>query len=62
MTDDPTPARVPEHVTFTAEQAFDMLEAFEAAASRAWDENDLEGALTYERLAAVIRRALEAEE
>lgn len=62
MSDDPTPAEVPRHVTFTAQQAFDMLEAFEAMASRAWEENDVEGALTYERLATAIRRALEADE
>jgi len=57
----PSPASIPESITLPVAEAFDVLEALEAAGDRYWNEGDLEAAVSYERLAAIIRRALGAE-
>jgi hypothetical protein len=56
------PAEIPESITLGRDEAFDVLEGLEAAAERAWSAQDLDRAVSYDRLAAIILRALGAEE
>jgi hypothetical protein len=60
--EDLTPAEIPESITLGRDEAFDILEGLEAGAERAWIAGDLDRAVAYDRLAAIILRALGAEE
>jgi hypothetical protein len=60
--EDLTPAEIPESITLGRDEAFDVLEGLEAGAERAWIAEDIDRAVAYDRLAAIILRALGAEE
>jgi hypothetical protein len=62
VSDELTPAEIPESITLTRDEAFDLLEGLESAAEQAWNGQDLDRAVTYDRLVAILRRALGAEE